>query len=353
MRFVSFEQIVDLNINSIQCVEWAAEAIRCKSEWILPEKNSIKFGDNCFFNTMPSLWPRKNIFGVKEVSRIPTRIPALKADILLYDVLGGDLKAFMDGTWITTMRTGAVAAISMKLLKKSDAKKICFIGLGNTARATLLCYEALCGGSTLDVSVLAYKNQHEDFIERFRTHKNIHFQVYDDVEEMIGTSDIVVSCVTATDCIFAPDNCYKKGVLVVPVHTRGFQNCDLFFDKIFCDDIAHISGFKYFKQYKFVSELTDIIPPPHILLHLEKSGEQTGSKGGIWNRKSAIRSKGGNQMMREFLPIILVFLYKTYILLQRFWNLWNIEKVCQRNFGCKRKIHTATFLCSCMWRNGA
>ncbi len=271
-RVITFEDICAMNISPKTCVDWATEAIQSKNEWILPEKNSIKFGDNCFFNTMPSLQPQKNIFGVKEVSRIPTRTPALKADILLYDTLSGELLAFMDGTWITTMRTGAVAAISMNLLKKSCAKKISFIGLGNTARATLLCYDSLCGGQDLEIIVFAYKNQHTEFIERFKNYQNMKFEVCDDVEKMISNSDIVVSCVTATDSIFAPEHCYSKGVLVVPVHTRGFQNCDLFFDKIFCDDIAHISGFKYFSQYKSVTELTDIIPPP--LLSVTQDGER-------------------------------------------------------------------------------
>lgn len=270
-RTITFDEIVSLGITPKECVDWANEAIKSKHEWILPEKNSIKFGDNCFFNTMPSLHPKKNIFGVKEVSRIPTRTPALKADILLYDALSGDLLAFMDGTWITTMRTGAVAAISMNLLKKSGAKKISFIGLGNTARATLLCYDSLCGDQDLEVTVLAYKNQHIEFIERFRNHQNIKFEICNDIEKMISNSEIVVSCVTAIDSIFAPEHCYSKGVLVVPVHTRGFQNCDLFFDKIFCDDIAHISGFKYFSQYKSVTELTDIIsPPPYIICHARR-----------------------------------------------------------------------------------
>ena len=273
-RVITFEDICAMNISPKTCVDWATEAIQSKNEWILPEKNSIKFGDNCFFNTMPSLQPQKNIFGVKEVSRIPTRTPALKADILLYDTLSGELLAFMDGTWITTMRTGAVAAISMNLLKKSCAKKISFIGLGNTARATLLCYDSLCGGQDLEIIVFAYKNQHTEFIERFKNYQNIKFEVCDDVEKMISNSDIVVSCVTATDSIFAPEHCYSKGVLVVPVHTRGFQNCDLFFDKIFCDDIAHISGFKYFSQYKSVTELTDIIPPPLPLLSVTQDGER-------------------------------------------------------------------------------
>lgn len=355
MKFVSFEEIAALNISSLQCVEWAAEAIRCKDEWVLPEKNSIRFGDNCFFNTMPSLWPRKHVFGVKEVSRIPGRIPALRADILLYDVLGGDLLAFMDGTWITTMRTGAVAAISMDLLRKRDAKRICLVGLGNTARATLLCYDALCGGRALDVSVLAYKNQHEGFIERFKAHKNIHFEVHDDVEEMIGGSDIVVSCMTATDSVFAPDICYKRGVLVVPVHTRGFQNCDLFFDKVFCDDIPHISGFEHFNRYKSVTELTDIIPPPlYIAVTLENpENSQRPPRNEDRPESTVAQERGGSQMTRESLPTISAYQYRTYTSPQRFWSLWGERKPRQRNFGCEGTPRAAALPCSCGWREAA
>lgn len=256
---ISFDDIANLRINPRTCVEWASEIIKRKHECDLPPKNSIKFSDNCFFNTMPSLIPFINRFGVKEVSRIPTRLPALKADILLYDSCSGELLSFMDGTWITTMRTGAVAAITIKNLKKSDSKNYSFIGLGNTARTTLLCYNAINNFEEINVNLLAYKDQHEDFIRRFSEYKNIHFTVYNSVEEMIKESDVVVSCVTSADSIFADESCFKPGVLVVPVHTRGFQNCDLVFDKIFCDDINHISGFKYFNEYKSVTEMTEVL----------------------------------------------------------------------------------------------
>lgn len=59
--------------------------------------------------------------------------------------------------------------------------------------------------------------------------------------------------------MWADEQDFKPGVLVVPVMTRGFQNCDLAFDRIFCDDIPHISGFKYFNQYKNVTEMTDVL----------------------------------------------------------------------------------------------
>ena len=76
---------------------------------------------------------------------------------------------------------------------------------------------------------------------------------------MIRNSDVVVSCVTAANSCFAEPEDFKPGTLVVPVHTKGFQNCDLVFDKIFCDDIGHIEGFKYFKEYKSVTEMTDVL----------------------------------------------------------------------------------------------
>lgn len=258
MKTITFEDILSMNITSEKCVEWAKYVVCHKKEYLLPPKTSIKFGDNCFFNTMPSLLPNLDVFGVKEVSRITGRIPALKADILLYDSKNGELLSLMDGTWITTMRTGAVAATAIELLKKSDARQFSFMGLGNTASATLLCYDAINGHKDLNVNLLAYKKQHIDFMERFKDFNNIHFSVYDDIGKMAQISDVFVSCVTAADTTFVDEKCFKKGALVVPVHTRGFQNCDLAFDKIFCDDIAHISNFKYFRQYKSVAEMTDV-----------------------------------------------------------------------------------------------
>lgn len=259
MKEVSFEEINNLGITPAECVEWASEVIKNKNNYVLPHKISIKYGENCYFNTMPSFIPEKNLFGVKVVSRIPKREPALQGDILLYNSESGDMLTFMDGTWITVWRTAAVAAITVDALKKPDAKSISIIGLGNIARAFVLCIDSIYKQKDITFKILAYKNQHNLFIERFTEYKNIHFEVYQDTKELIRESDIIVSCVTAKDDLFADESDFKKGVLVVPVMTRGFQNCDLAFDRIFCDDILHISEFKYFKQYKSVTEMTDVL----------------------------------------------------------------------------------------------
>ena len=258
-NYITFDEIKNLDISPKECVDWAEFVIKNKRNWELPPKISIHFGNECFFNTMPSLISELDMFGLKVVSRLPERTPALKADIFLYSVKTGNLVCAMDGTWITTMRTGAVAAITANGLQKSRNRDYSFVGLGNTARASLLCLDAILNHEEITVKLLAYKNQHELFMERFKNFHNIHFEVFSDTDEFMRSSTVIFSCITAATSLFSDEKNYKDGVLIIPVQTRGFQNCDLVFDRIYCDDIPHIAGFKNFSLYKNVVEMTDVL----------------------------------------------------------------------------------------------
>lgn len=258
MKCIDFETIRALSIPPSLCVEWVEAALRMKYDCYLPSKISVKVDADIFFNTMPSYFSSLGRFGVKVVSRFPNRKPSLLSDILLYDTTSGDFLTLMDGSWITAMRTGAVAALSIKYLQASWAKKYAFLGLGNTARSTLLCLLSILDGP-LHICLLAYKGQEKDFMNRFKDYLQLTFSVYENAEELITEADVVISCVTVAHDLFAPDACFKPGVLVVPVHTRGFQNCDLFFDKVYADDTNHVSGFKYFEQFKEYDEFARIL----------------------------------------------------------------------------------------------
>ncbi len=216
-------------------------------------------GNNIFMNTMPSYIPMVQRHGVKIVSRYPQRTPSLLSEIMLYDSNTGMPLALMDGTWITSMRTGAVAALTIDTLQRKNVETYAFMGLGNTARSTLLCLAELLKGKDLHIKLLAYKGQEFLFQERFATYPNLHFEVSNDEQSLVSGSDVVISCITAADYLIAPDHCYKEGVLVVPVHTRGFQNCDLFFDKIFADDTEHVKSFKYFDKFKQFDEFSHVL----------------------------------------------------------------------------------------------
>ena len=261
MKIISQQQIRDLNISPAKCVEWVRESFALKEHALLPAKISIHPQGNDFFNTMPCAIPAPhNYFGVKIVHRIKGGVPALGGDILLYDSKNGELLAMLDADWITTMRTGAVATLAIQTFRKKYTENYGIVGLGNTGRATMLCLLESEPELMHNVYLMRYKNQAELFIERFKDYPNVTFTICDDIKELIGTSDVIVSCITEADGLLCDDDSmYREGCLVVPVHTRGFQNCDLFFDKVYADDTAHVCGFKYFSKFKQFAEIQEVI----------------------------------------------------------------------------------------------
>ena len=261
MKIISQQQIRQLAISPAQCVEWVRESFALKEQAQLPAKISLHPQGNDFFNTMPCLLPAPHHrFGVKVVHRIKGATPTLGGDILLYDSLTGELLAMLDADWITTMRTGAVATLAIQTLRREGAEVYGLIGLGNTGRATMLCLLDAEPEVMHHVVLMRYKDQAERFIERFKDYANVTFSVCDDMKEMVTQADVIVSCITeAQGLLCEEDSLYKEGCLVVPVHTRGFQNCDLFFDKVYADDTAHVCGFRYFSQFRQFAELQDVI----------------------------------------------------------------------------------------------
>lgn len=261
MKIISQKQIRDLNISPAECVEWVKESFSLKEKAQLPAKISLHPQGNDFFNTMPCLLPSPhNCYGVKVVHRIKGATPALGSDILLYNSTTGELLAMLDADWITTMRTGAVAALAIQTFRKGGARSYGFIGLGNTGRATMLCLLESEPDVMHEVMLLRYKDQAELFVERFKEYSNVSFTVCDDVKELVSASDVIVSCITeATGLLCEDDSLYREGCLVLPVHTRGFQNCDLFFDKVYADDTAHVCGFRYFDRFRQFGEIQDVL----------------------------------------------------------------------------------------------
>ena len=261
MKIISQEQIKKLNISPAKCVEWVKESFSLKEVAQLPAKISLHPQGNDFFNTMPCLLPSPyNYYGVKVVHRIKGATPALGSDLLLYNSQTGELLAMLDADWITTMRTGAVATYAIQTFKKSDAKTYGFLGLGNTGRATMLCLLDSEPDVMHHIILMRYKDQADSFIERFKEYSNVSFSICDDVKRLVSQSDVIVSCITEAQGLLCEDDTqYKEGCLVVPVHTRGFQNCDLFFDKVYADDTAHVCGFKYFSQFRQFGEIQDVI----------------------------------------------------------------------------------------------
>ena len=263
VSIIQQQQIDALNIRPIECIEWVKQGFLMKDYAQMPAKLSVHPQGEDFMTSMPCLLPKYNgrkYFGLKLVSRIEGQTPTLKSDITLYDAETGQLLAIMDGDWITAMRTGAVAALAARTFQRKGVDTYSMIGLGNIARAVALCLIADNEDRHITIRLMRYKDQAEQFIERFKGHDNVTFEIIDNPTAFLSEADVVISCVTvATELLFPDNSLYKKGVTVIPVHVRGFQNCDLFFDKVFGDDTGQIQTWKYFNQFHEYDEIHHVL----------------------------------------------------------------------------------------------
>ena len=263
IKIIQQEQITSLNISPTECVKWVEEGFRMKDQAQMPPKPSVHPQGEDFMTTMPCLLPEQKgqkRFGIKVVNRIEGQNPALSSMIYLYDAKTGHLLAIMDGDWITAMRTGAVATLAARLFQKKDTNTYSMIGLGNIGRATALCLIADNINRNIKIRLMRYKDQAERFVDRFKDAGNVTFEIIDTKEEFLSEADVVISCVTvATDLLFPNDALFRKGITVIPVHVRGFQNCDLFFDKVFGDDTGQIRNWKYFSKFRQYDELHHVL----------------------------------------------------------------------------------------------
>ena len=266
MRFVSSREIRQLGIAPQQCIDWVRLSLSKKEQAQLPKKVNVCPKGIDFFTSMPCLLPERveglsrHYFGIKVVHRLEGAVPSLGSDLLLYDAQSGELLALLDSDWITAMRTGALTALVAKTLRKSDCKTYGFVGLGNTARAAMLCILEQEPQRHFHVKLLRYKDQATLFAERFKEYGNVTFEEVDDINTLASSTDVFISCVTAANGLLVEDEkLFQPGVTVIPVHTRGVQNCDCVFDRVLGDDTGHVSGFKYFNQFKDYNEIGEVL----------------------------------------------------------------------------------------------
>jgi alanine dehydrogenase len=97
-------------------------------------------GDAAFFGTMPAFVRGAalgaklvTVFGANTARGLHTHL----ASIVLLDPETGALRALLDGRYITEARTGAVSAVSSKLLARPTSASLAIIGSGVQARSHL------------------------------------------------------------------------------------------------------------------------------------------------------------------------------------------------------------------------
>jgi alanine dehydrogenase len=98
-----------------------------------PGRNQLRGPGEAFLLGMPGR-TRDGAMAVKVVTLFEDNaargIPAHLATIGLYDGETGECLAFMDGTYITAIRTSAAAALACDLLARDDSRTLAIVGTG-------------------------------------------------------------------------------------------------------------------------------------------------------------------------------------------------------------------------------
>lgn len=264
MKIITFEQIKKLSISPDEYYNWIDDVLKHREEYQMPTKTRIKLGESDYFNVMPCATPEKDDFiGTKIVSRNDLRHRKgglnLDSQIYLYKQSTCELLAVMDGTYITTVRTAAVAAHTFLNLV-NDYKTIAMIGLGNigTSIGEIL-FPKLPKDKEIKIKLFKYKDHAERFQKRFQKYHQINFEIIDNYNDLMKNSDVIISSVSFVEQDFCNEKIYKPGCTIIPVHMRGFMECDKTFEHIIASDMERIKGFKYYDSYKKLSSTDDVL----------------------------------------------------------------------------------------------
>lgn len=242
--FLSLSDVLEVDVTLRDAVEIVETSLREHGEKRVenPPKLPIHPLSEAFINAMPAFLPGQKICGLKWVAGFPTNVPkdlpTITAVIVLNDPETGMPLAFMDGTYITALRTVAVSAVTAKHLCNPDATVMGLVGCGVQGKYHAVALKQIIPA----ISTIKIHDQYEpsvrSFLEDIRPRlPGVTISVHSCPEETIRGVDVVV---TATGKLLAPiykNKWVKEGALVLPVHTLGWDPSTASqMDKLVTDD---------------------------------------------------------------------------------------------------------------------
>ena len=141
---------------------------------------------------MPAYMPGQ-FMSVKLVTIFHENIPAHQAVITLFDSETGTPIAFMDGEYITALRTAAGAILSINHLARKNSKNLAIIGAGVLGHAHLRMIGTLTG---IDNISIASKDFSKARALAARASKAL---AVDSIHRAVSNADIVCLCTSSPD----------------------------------------------------------------------------------------------------------------------------------------------------------
>lgn len=196
-----------------------------------PPKPGIHTLEGTFIHAMPGFLPRKKAAGMKWVSgysdNFQYSLPSIMGLIILNDPNTGQPIAVMDGGYITALRTAAASGVSARYLAAEDARCIGIVGAGVQGRYNLL---SLCEVLPQVEEVRVFDTNQsvlEAFLTAAKEQPDLKITTCTSAREVIEGADVIVTATGHLEARVYKEKWVKDGALVLPVHTRGWEQAML------------------------------------------------------------------------------------------------------------------------------
>ena len=128
-------------------------------------------------------------------------MPTVLASIILNDASTGSPLAFMEGTYITAMRTGAAGGVAAKYLARKDARVVGIFGTGVQAKTQLLALNEVRSLEKVYAFDI-YADQAARFSEEMSRSIGTDVEIASSPEDVVKRSDVIVTATTSKTPVF-------------------------------------------------------------------------------------------------------------------------------------------------------
>ncbi|HEU5138864.1 MAG TPA: ornithine cyclodeaminase family protein [Bacillales bacterium] len=206
---------------------------------------------------MPGVLKQEKVVGTKVITVYDGNhnngLPSHQGVVLLFDADNGKLKATIDATKITGVRTAAVSAVATDYLAKKDSRTLGMVGSGEQARTHL---EAMLKVRPIEqVKVWSRNREHaESFKVEMEPKFQIPVEIYDSVREVAADADIICTVTSSKEPVL-------KGEWVQPgTHVNAVGACQPK-DRELDSDLAGMSDFYVDRLESAIHESGDYLIP--------------------------------------------------------------------------------------------
>jgi alanine dehydrogenase len=188
-----------------ECIEVMTEAFKslAAGQAQSPLRTMLSLpGSNNMMGLMPSYLANIESFGVKVISGFPSNIGSEydthMGVVILFDTKYGALRAILDATSITAIRTAAVSGVATRLLAREEAGDLALIGAGTQAHTHLEAIKCVRRLRRVRVYSLPLAGAYA-FAERESKLHGIPVEVKETAKEAVEGADIICTVTTARE----------------------------------------------------------------------------------------------------------------------------------------------------------